>query len=323
MELVNIKDIEEFYRTGKRADNDALNRLRERAFLILNDPQHPYFRDAVYGEKWRKLLNGLNAFIKNELELKKLPFEQFTFTIESRGGLSNHFDLFIRVHNLTDISFEFKFKSMPQFANYQESHGYIQKSLPEMWYNGPLKDICALYTDLKIPLPDFESYNIGCRQFLNGNSKDSFYKQFRAYDQKTNPIYKKKEVITATGIKKYLLENANTFNIVKLKKKLLEDQTGKVYGIWNPLTASFKRYEIKSEELKPTSVYGVKDNHLYLTTESKDTMLDLYLRWKNTNGICNPMWQISLKSTNKLPKGITFLNNIPHTNSTINIISHS
>ena len=323
MDLTNVQDIEEFYRAGTRADNDALNRVREKAFLILNNPEHPYFRDAVYGDKWRKLLNGLRIFIKNELVLKNLPSESFTFIIEPRGGLSNHFDLYIRVPNLIDILFEFKFKSMPQFANYQESHGYIQYSLPEMWYNGPLKEICALYKDLKIPIPDFESYKIGCRQFLTGKSKESFYKQFRAFDEKTNPMYKQKELIAAAGIKKYLIENARGFNIVKLKKKLLDDQTGKVYGIWNPLTSLFKRYEIKTEELKPIAIYGIKDNHLYLTTESKETVLDLYLRWKNTNGICNPMWQISLKPINKLPKGITLLAELSATSPRTNVITHA
>ncbi len=305
MDHVKVEDIEEFYRNGTRADNDRLNRLREKAMLILNNVNHPFFHDITYGAKWNRLLTGFLKFIKDELEIRKIPSENITFAIDLKAGLNNHYDHYIRVMNLTNIIFEFKYNRMPQFANEPESNCYINYTLPEMWYNGPLTKIMGLYSNLSIPKPDFETYKNGCRQYLTDNSKMSFFKQFRKYDEdKTDPRYKQKEKITAEGIKEYLLAYGPMFDVNKLKEKLLKDQAGKIYGVWNPKTSSFKRFEITLDEITPVSVLGMQNNHLYLKTKSDTTVLDLYLRWKNTNGICNPMWQIGLK-TYKLLKGIT------------------
>ena len=300
-----VSDITHFFEVGTRAENDAINRRRERSILIMNNPEHPYFSDPVYGERWNILLTGLKSFIQEVLVLRGLPTEYKRFQLDPRGGLKEHFDILILVYTmdskvLTIIDFEFKFKSMPQFANLFDKDSYIQPTLAEFWYDqGWVDRMCEPYTGLlKFQKPPRDEYLKGANKMMTKTFPDSFFKQFYLFDHSEDPnlsgTLKARRVDSVhQGIRAYLEAHGPKFNVEKLSKKLAEDQIGKLYGIWNPDLKTFKVLEYSKEEMAPTAFLRIERNNT-IVLKAGPSEMHLLLRWKNTLGITTPAWQISL-----------------------------
>ena len=92
---MNASDIEAFFVTNIRADNDRTNSLRESALTLIGDNTHLFFNDTTYGEKWRKVRAAFMKFVKDNLNI-----EGFTrFSLIRRGGLGNHHDFDFIIYN--------------------------------------------------------------------------------------------------------------------------------------------------------------------------------------------------------------------------------
>lgn len=304
---MSVSDIEHFYKISSRKDNDRVNRIRENCILVLNNKEHPYFADSLYGEKWMSLRKGFEKFLKNQLEIKEKKNDIIIgYNLKKFAHLGNHFDFIVNVDlhgEKYSFIFEFKFKSMPQFVNIFEKDRYIPLTLAEFWYDEKILDkIISLYPLLKKEKPNRDSYLKDVNQMLTKKSKDSFYKEFYEFEHdggygKGSEIYKKKEEIIHENIMRYLNNHGIKFDIEKFKNKLLKDQPQKIYGIWMPDEKEFKRIEYTKEMLTPIKILET-DSKMYLMIETEDPtrIIKCLLRWKNTNGICNPAWQISMET---------------------------
>lgn len=308
MNNLEVNSIENFYKANSRAANDASNRLREAVFEVLNYPDHEFYKDAVYGQRWQKLLNSFRLHISEILVVKGLGAEFKSFKLEHRGNLQNHHDFLLTIskENSTDTSifWEFKFKSMPQFAQEFDKNRYIESTLAEFWYEGGYLDkIIALYPPLvlKHGKPLRENYLIGVNHMLGKGStgeQHAFYKQFydlehtAEYGEKSE-TYRKKQSLVDEGIRTYLELHGAKFNIEKLRTKLGEDQKEKIYGLWNPQKHVFQLHEYSKEELTPTEFIKIKNGNC-VVLKAGPSELHCLLRWKNTRGICCPAWQISM-----------------------------
>jgi len=304
--LSKLEDIALFYRSGKRTENDALNRLRERAFMVLNDPEHAFFKDPVHGAKWLALLSAVRAYTKAYLILKGYDTNYTRFQIEQRGGLSEHYDLFITLYYALDtrsINFEFKYKSMPQFANLYDKDAYIEgPTMAQFWYDTGLVDkMIEIYADagFSFPKPSRDEYIKGANMMLGPKSPPSFFKQFRDCDHSTDPVlskekYKRRVKIIHEGIRVYLEQYGSKFNIQKLCDKLAETQKDKVYGIWKPAKQAFAFLEYTKEQLTPTEFLRI-DMGNTIVLKAGDSEMHLLLRWKNGMGLTTPAWQVKLK----------------------------
>jgi hypothetical protein len=300
-----VSDITHFYEASTRAENDVTNRRRERSILILNDPQHAFFSDPVYGDKWTTLLEGLRSFIKEILVLRGLSTDYKRFHLDPRGGLKQHFDILILVYTednqvLSIIDFEFKFNSMPQFTNLFDKDAYIRPTLAEFWYDqGWVDRMCEPYTDLlRFNKPSREEYLKGANKMMTKNFPDSFFKQFYLFDHSDDSnlsVTLKARRVDAVhqGIRAYLEAYGSSFQVEKLSAKLAEDQMGKLYGIWNPDAKTFKVLEYSKEEMAPTSFLRIQRGDT-IVLKAGPSEMHLLLRWKNTLGITTPAWQISL-----------------------------
>jgi phage pi2 protein 07 len=303
--LSKLEDIALFYRSGKRAENDALNRLRERAFMVLNDPEHAFFKDTVHGAKWLALLSAVRAYTKDYLTRKGYDTNYTRFQIEQRGGLSEHYDLFITLYYALDtrtMKFEFKYKSMPQFANLYDKDAFIEgPTLPEFWYDyGWIDKIVDVYADrrLSFPKPSREEYIKGANKMLGPKSPPSFFKQFRDCDESADQVltkekYKKRVKIDHDGIRAYLEQYGSKINIKKLCDRFAETEKDKVYGIWNPTKQAFAFLEYTKEQLTPTEFLRI-DNGNTIVLKAGDSEMHLRLRWKNGMGLTTPAWQVKL-----------------------------
>ena len=304
---VVVEDIDYFFKSNSRKDNDLCNRKREACYDILNNPGHAFYDVPVYGEKWQKLRKGFEEHIRDILTLKGKGSACHTFKLDHRGGLSNHNDFALDLNcedgSCVAIPWEFKFNSVPQFANEPEKNCYIKRSLPDFWWeSGYLDQIIALYPPLIYSKPTKTEYLVGAHILLGKKTdpaKFGFFKQF--YDWERNDpkygvksaVYKKKQEITNKGLRAYLESHGSEFDVAKLRCKLQEDQKEKVYGAWNPKSCAFKCFEYSKEELSPSEFLEISNGNSVVLKAGNSTMRCL-LRWKNTIGICMPAWQISL-----------------------------
>ena len=93
--IMNASDIEAFFVTNTRADNDRTNSLRESALALIGDDTHIFFSDDIYGDKWKKVRTAFIKFVKDHLNI-----EGFTrFSLNRRGGLGNHHDFDFIIYN--------------------------------------------------------------------------------------------------------------------------------------------------------------------------------------------------------------------------------
>ena len=304
--MASVTDILHFYTKGKKSENDMINRIREKALLVLNDIKHSFFTDAENGKKWQQLRIAFEKYLNDILNMRGISKKMVSYKLLARGNLDNHHDFDIEI-NLGDtiekICFEFKFNSMPQFANEYDKHRFIPVTLAEYWYdNGILDKIIALYPTLRIAKPSREEYLTSVTQPLNSKSRDSFFKQFYdwehtpAFDKKSK-VYKERSLIVKQGINDYTTKHGQDFMVDKLATKFQAEQVEKIYGVWNPSKSEFKVHIYSADSLCPTKVSHIKNkNCIVLKTKDNKSEIHCLLRWKNTQGICMPAWQISMKT---------------------------
>lgn len=288
----SVSDINCFFQSNTRAENDASNRIREQALLVLNDPSHPFLTDETYGAQWTQLRTEFITYIK-----KHLNCTTFTrFILEKKAGLGNHHDFNLILYKnesiLQTVTLEFKNNSVPQFMQEFDKNEWTTTTLAEFWYdNGWLDRIIALYP-LAFPKPSREVYLKEAHKMMTSKFPPSFFKQF--YDFDHDDAYseqsKQKAKITQEGIAAFLTKHGNSFKVAKLKAKCQTEQTSKKYCIWR--SGHFDFEEITDAELSPSAIHAITKNTVILT--AGPSTLHCLLRWKNTLGICCPAWQISL-----------------------------
>ena len=303
---MSVQHIRHFFQKSTRAANDSTNRMREAAFLSLNDLKSPFFTDPTYGPQWRSLQAGTNNMISQVLERRKLPADYSHYAVMKKGGLKEHLDMVIFVYDNMDslrtrIDFEFKFNSMPQFAQLFDKDAYIKPTLAEFWYdNGWVDKMCSPYGNhITYEKPSREEYLHTVHRMMTKKFPPSFFKQFYEFDHREDTMFcenlKSQRVKHVhDGVAAYLETHGSSFDIEKLRQKLVEDQKDKLYGIWNPDTASFKVLEYTKEQMTPTEFLRI-ENRNTVVLKAGTSEMHLLLRWKNTLGIATPAWQISIR----------------------------
>ena len=295
-----VSDILTFFTSNSRGENDAVNRVREEVLALLAATEHPFYHDADYGEKWLRVRQELCLYIRNYLN----P-ECTHWTLEHKGGLWNHHDFNLTLHGEPGpaqdrhVALEFKHNSMPQFMQESDRRAWTDRQLAEFWYDeGWLDRIRSLYPQpLTWAKPSREEYLKGVNMFLTAKSPPSFFKQFHHFDHDRDHLarYKAKTALSKAGIAAFLKRYGSTFRVDRLRAKCQAEQAAKVYLIWKPKQRVFAYDRLTPEELSPTAVKTVTKNTVVLGVAAANAELHCLLRWKNTMGICNPMWQIRLK----------------------------
>jgi hypothetical protein len=291
--------IQNFFQSNTRAENDTTNRQRESALSLIGNPDHEFFHNPVYGEKWKKVRAEFITYATKYLGIPEFS----NFSLTHRGGQSNHhdFDFIIYDENGQSIypvtTLEFKNNSMPQFMQEFDKNGWTEAQLAEFWYDeGWLDRIIALYEGhLKFEKPSREEYLQGTHKMMTKKFPDSFFKQF--YDFDHDPRFasqtKQKARLSKEGIAAFLNEYGYSFYVGKLRNKCQAEQTTKIYFIWSINDEKFSYYKNTVEELSPSRIVKVTANKVIL--EAGPSEMHCLLRWKNSLGICCPAWQISMK----------------------------
>jgi hypothetical protein len=303
--MTSVSDIKYFFETNSRDDNDKTNRIREECILLLNGSSHPFFEDETFGKQWCHLKSEFKKYCQLLCQKKNLTSCSDIILKKRANRNNNHdFDLtLISEEDFETIHFEFKVSKtieMPQFVSLYDKDRYISETLAEYWYDkGGLDSMLDLYPT-KLSKPSREDYLKEVYKPAGKTTKHPFFKQLylwdkdAAYGPKTEK-YKKKGELVHQHIKMYLDAHHKNFDIDKLKKKILETQKEKMYGIWNTLTHRFEYLEYSKAMLTPTKIDRIKgSDYLMIDTEEPNYQLQCLLRWRNHNGVSLPAWQIKL-----------------------------
>ena len=300
---LTYEEISLFEQTSKKSKNDYANKRREKIICeILNNliPVIWY----IISDEWKKLKNELLSIIKILSGLKTI----YKIICKKMGGRGNHFDFILyiyinaRLYMTEKIEFKFNAKLITgtsQFLSLPEkSENFILlrcESYGEHFYDTCIHILTQVYG-----LPHISRVDYVDNVYKNKCKHEWFNKLKK---QETN--IKKKSIktkIVHESIDEYLTKNINKIDIDQFNEKLYSSQKNKKYILYCPKTKKFYTDTITDEELTIVSVYlKKKRTNLYIIcdTLNPNTELHVLLRWKNTNGILFPAWQISIKRSNK------------------------
>jgi len=313
------KDIDLFFTTNNKCDNDISNSIRENVILYIINREIPnltsYTSDQNYGQKWSRVINQLNKiFDEIFLEFESKYKEAYTYDVIHIGGRKNN-DFTIRIYNLNnkqihEIKIEFKNNSdkiekLPEILQLYENKEY---------YNDTIIPYNEFYYDNVIVklIKDFNMPNITKQDYLkivntSGNTESIKKYDFlwKLYEIRNIDEKKFDSTHVDTSINDWLSNNKDIFKIAYLGNKIREKQT-KIFIMWkfNGDINQSKFYldkinfsrinELKFKELKG----GTKGTINTVVLSDGINEFHCLLRWKNYNGIRGTAWQIKLKLVN-------------------------
>jgi hypothetical protein len=287
--LIKSGDISVFTTGNSRSANDSANKKREVIIYLLLKHRIP---EAWFAnQEWTKLRDNLYDYINGLYEDPRIVKVQFFY----RAGRNYNYDFELRYFAenfelLKTIKLEYKhncskLNSYPQFLSSAANSFVLGQCYAQYFYENYIGQIAELYN---IPPPNKKEY----MKFVYNSSYDK-HEFFQELKEKEDEHIEDKKKIVKESIKQFLLLS-NRIDVDKLKKKLKDSQTEKVFMLYK--NGKFYRDEITQEEITITTFSGIKNgNTLVFNTQNKKTQIKILLRWKNHAGILYPAWQIGLK----------------------------
>lgn len=293
LEIVS-KDILTFFEKNERSKNDETNRKRENILSIISNPPAEFINDVEYGNYWTHLMNEFNNVIDavGKRYICK-PFDNYT--IEMKGGVSNHIDFIVSYNNGAElvrrVKLEFKnggknicqlpqFLSLPTHKNLLDCIDYAE------YYYNYLDMYIATDSGITIEKPPLHIYLKSIRHY--NSDQNEFIKQI---DERKHINKEEKNKIGVASIRDYLIQYSNKLNLDLVTETIRETQKDKIFILWEG--GKFNIDTIDEEYMDITGIKEVTNNTIVLA--GNGVTFNLYLRWRNGNGILNPTWQISMR----------------------------
>jgi hypothetical protein len=302
---ITYEDLAVFGQTSDKCKNDSANKMRENIIcaIINNKISTKYYETS---NEWRNMKKHLIAIIEDVFELKKY----FKITCIKIAGRKANFDFSISIYITKilymkkNIEFKFNAKSITKAPQFLSLASNFNTSYAEYFYDTYNQELTQVYDLPHISRVEYlnDIHKVPDKKKNNANVHEWFNKLKK---QETN-IKKKsiKKKIVDKSIHEYLTTNINKIDIDQLNEKLYLSQKNKNFIMYCPITKNFYADVITDSELTIVSMHlNIKKNNLcnniICDTLNPNTKLVMLLRWKNTNGILFPAWQISIKRSNK------------------------
>lgn len=301
------EDILVFDKTSMKCENDVINKKRENIiYAILNNLI--LFIWYTTSDKWKNLKNELLSTIKILSGLKTI----YKIKCKKMGARKNNFDFIIHIYinaklYMTEkIEFKFNAKSVPdapQILTLSGTFNLLRSKLyAEDYYDTYNQELTQVYGLPHISRVEYlnDVHKVPYENYANVHEWFNLLKQ-----QENNKIKKAiKKKLMDKSIDDYLNTNIHKIDIDQLNEKLYLSQKNKKYILYCSKTKKFYNDTITDEELTIVSTHlNIKKNNLcnniICDTLNPNTKINVLLRWKNTNGILMPAWQISIKRSNK------------------------
>ena len=293
------EDLAVFGQASNKCKNDSANKMRENIIcaIINNKIPKKYYENS---NDWRNMKKHLITIIEDVFELKKY----FKITCTKIAGRKANFDFSISIYMTKilymkkNIEFKFNAKSITKAPQFLSLASNFNTSYAEYVYDTYNQELTQVYELPHISRVDYLKYI-----HQTDYSKHEWFNKLKK--QETN-IKKKsiKKKIVDKSIHEYLTNNINKIDIAQFNEKLYLSQKNKNFIMYCPITKNFYADVITDSELTIVSMHlNIKKNNLcnniICDTLNPNTKLVMLLRWKNTNGILFPAWQISIKRSNK------------------------
>jgi len=293
-----VADIEHFFKTSTRNENDKVNKIRERILPYIHDPPSSFLDDPVYGNSWKEVRDEFKHYYQT-----KLPHEPYTSITSRVKAKRNNYDLIVQYYNddkqVTTTKAEFKYNcdkiaKAPQFMSlYVNNKQYdliSEKNYHEFYYDNHLDKYIATDTGITEAKPSKADYlRLCCGENYTCHP---FFKQL--YDRDTIACNKKaKDAIVNESIKAYLNTYGASINVDLLAQAIREKQTDKHFALWCKGKLHYDCFH--ADEMSGLHYKGVKNNNTLVVDAGKGCTYTLLLRWKNHIGILGPAWQIGFK----------------------------
>ena len=289
-----VSDIISFGLTSTRANNDAMNKIRETILPILSGPPAEYLEHPEYGRQWLSCSQAWNTAI-NEIAVKKGIVYTNT-CVNLKGGRTFNYDadlLYYNENELIDtVKIEFKkggnsIVKLPQFLSLQVKCGLFPETYDKFYYDNYIDKYIACDTEITEPKPDLALY-LKCVSVINYNILP-FFSQLKARES----FFKKEKFqVVNDSITDYLNQYGAHLDLLTFSEKVKHTQTDKIYMLWS--NERFYIDMISYTEMSGMSVKSIKNGNV-IEVKSGLSIYNLLLRWRNHKGILNPAWQISKK----------------------------
>lgn len=268
-----------------RHNNDANNKARELLLFGLfhnDDPTVQYLRVL-----WKNALATLYSGPYDDIVVKK------------KAGRNSNYDFEVEFlyHNLVvfQVKIEFKHNAkridrLPEYFTPAADKPYLSRLYADFFYDY-LDRICDVYPSILQYKPERDVYV----KLVHSSDYDRhpfFRNLYNAEKSGSATQAKQKQQIVRESIRDYLTEYAHTLNLTTITNDIRQRQMGKVFILWN--LKEFVVDSIREDEMEITHIERIKNNNTIVVVSKAGTRHNLYLRWKNNQGVINPAWQISL-----------------------------
>ena len=305
-DIIEVADIMTFIDENTKSDNDSTNRTREKIIANILSPSPDYLTDPVYGQHWTNIHDKLRDALHS---LCNIPYHHIF--IKQKGGMTFNYDFVVQycddlnqvVHS---VNLEFKnnassIKELIQFLELYDKDcktkfGLFDYSYSEFYYDYYLDAYLALEEQIeqieqseqnKIEKPNKEVY---LKHIHDIKYKHPFFNKI--YTNKTKNK-KEKDKLVEESRKKFIEMYATTFNFEKIKNKIVESQSNKIFLLWDKNNFIIQTIDVENIHISGIKPNGIHDLYFDIIVEYFICDIRIRLNWGNNNGIANPRWKFT------------------------------
>jgi hypothetical protein len=295
-DIIEVEDIMTFIDDNIKSDNDSTNRTREKIIANILSPSPDYLADPVYGEHWTNIHDKLRNTLHS---LCSIPYDHIL--INQKGGMTFNYDFVVQycdhknqvVHSV-NLEFKNNASNVKELAQFLELYDKDCKSkfelfdysYSEFYYDHYLDAFLALEEE-KIEKPSKETY---LKHIHDIKYKHPFFNKI--YTNKKNKK-KEKDKLVEESRKQFIETYATTFNFEKIKNKIVESQSDKIFLLWDKSNFIIQMIDVKNIHISGIKSNGIHDLYFDVTVENFMYDIRIRLNWGNNNGIANPRWKFT------------------------------
>lgn len=299
-DIIEVADIMTFIDENAKSDNDSTNRTREKIIANILSPSPDYLADPVYGEHWTNIHDKLRDALHS---LCNIPYHHIL--IKQKGGMTFNYDFVVQYYNAKNqivhsVNLEFKnnassIKELVQFLELYDKDcktkfELFDYSYSEFYYDHYL-DAYLTFQEKeeteKIEKPTKETY---LKHIHDIKYKHPFFNKI--YTNKTKNK-KEKDKLVEESRKKFIETYATTFNFEKIKNKIIESQSNKIFLLWDKNNFLIQTINVEHIHISGIKPHGIHDLYFDVTVENFIYDIRIRLNWGNNNGIANPRWKFT------------------------------
>ena len=302
-DIIEVADIMTFIDENAKSDNDSTNRTREKIIANILSPSPDYLTDPVYGEHWTNIHNKLRDALHS---LCNIPYDHIL--VKQKGGMTFNYDFVVQycdhqkqvVHSV-NLEFKNNASSIKELVQFLELYDKDCKTKFELFDYSYSEFYYDHYLDAYLALEETKEEET--KESIEKPTKETYLKHIHDIKYKHpffNKIYtnktkrkKEKDKLVEESRKKFIETYATTFNFEKIKNKIIESQSNKIFLLWDKNNFLIQTINVEHIHISGIKPNGIHDLYFDVTVENFIYDIRIRLNWGNNNGIANPRWKFT------------------------------